>query len=57
MMLYRRFCSGESVEELAAVFDIPEERVEQRLRAAALCEERRRTQSGLMSLQASLARS
>jgi hypothetical protein len=55
MMLYRRFCGGETVTQLAAEFDIAEDRVESRLRAAALCEERRRMEAGLTALRASLA--
>jgi len=55
MMLYRRFRNGESVMQLAAEFDIAEDRVEARLRAAALYEERRRMQAGLAALNASLA--
>jgi len=55
MMLYARFRGGETVEQLAAEFGVAEERVEQRLRAAALYEGRRRTESGLLALRASLA--
>ncbi len=46
MMLYGRFRSGETVGQLAAAFGIPEERVERRLRAAALYAERRQTDNG-----------
>jgi hypothetical protein len=55
MMLYRRFRGGETVTQLAAEFDIAEDRVEARLRAAALYEERRRMEAGLMALRASVA--
>ncbi len=55
MMLYRRFCDGETVTQLAAEFDISEDRVAVRLRVAALYEERRRTEAGLVALQANLA--
>jgi hypothetical protein len=55
MMLYRRFRGGETVTQLAAELDIPVERVETRLRVAALYEERRRMESGLAALQANLA--
>jgi hypothetical protein len=55
MMLYRRFRGGETVTQLAAEFDIAEERVEARLRAAAFYEERRRMEAGLTALQANLA--
>jgi hypothetical protein len=55
MMLYRRFRGGETVIQLAAEFDIAEDRVEARLRAAAVYEERRRMEAGLAALHASLA--
>lgn len=55
MMLYRRFRGGETVTQLAAQFDIAEDRVEVRLRAAALCEERRKMDAGLAALRANLA--
>jgi len=55
MMLYRRFRGGQTVTQLAAEFDIGEDRVEARLRAAALYEERRRTETGLAALLANLA--
>ncbi len=54
-MLYRRFRDGETVTQLAAQFEIAEERVELRLRAAALYEERRRMEAGLAALRANLA--
>jgi hypothetical protein len=55
MVLYRRFCDGETVEQLAAAFEIPEERIECRIRAAALCEERQRATAGLLVLHSNLA--
>ncbi len=55
MMLYRRFRDGETATQLAAEFDIAEDRVEARLRAAALYEERRRMEAGLTALRASVA--
>jgi DNA-directed RNA polymerase specialized sigma24 family protein len=33
--IYRRFLSGETVQQLAASLDIPADRVEKRIRAAA----------------------
>lgn len=56
MMLYRRFRGGETVTELAAQFEIAEDRVEQRLRVAALYEERRKMDAGLAALRANVAR-
>jgi hypothetical protein len=55
MMLYRRFRGGETVTQLAVQFDIAEDRVEVRLRAAALLEERRKMEAGLAALRANLA--
>ena len=55
MMLYRRFRSGETVTQLADRFDIAEDRVELRLRAAALYEQRRKMEAGLVALRANLA--
>ncbi len=55
MMLYQRFRSGESVEQLAVLFEISADRVARRLRAAALCQERRQTAAGLMALGTNLA--
>ena len=55
MMLYSRFRCGETVTQLAAEFEIAEDRVEARLRAAALYEERRRVEAGLAALRANLA--
>ncbi len=55
MMLYRLFRNGESVMQLAAEFDIAEDRVESRLRAAALYEERQRMEAGLAALRVNLA--
>jgi DNA-directed RNA polymerase specialized sigma24 family protein len=50
LVLYRRHRDGETIEELAAAFGIPEDRVEVRIRAAATHIERERTQSGLLAL-------
>jgi DNA-directed RNA polymerase specialized sigma24 family protein len=55
MMLYRRFSGGETVEELAAAFGIPQDRVDRRIRAAALYTERQRTEAGLFVLRSKLA--
>jgi hypothetical protein len=55
MVLYRRFNDGETIQQLAATFGIPEERVAQRVRAAALSAERLKTQEGLLELRARLA--
>ena len=55
MMLYRRFRGGETAMQLAAEFDIAEDRVESRLRAAALYEERQRMEEGLVALRANVA--
>jgi DNA-directed RNA polymerase specialized sigma24 family protein len=40
LMLYRRYLEGETVEQLAAGLGIPEDRIEQRIRVAALYRER-----------------
>jgi DNA-directed RNA polymerase specialized sigma24 family protein len=40
--IYRRFLNGETVQQLAARLDIPADRVEKRIRVAALYLERRR---------------
>jgi hypothetical protein len=55
MMLYRRFRGGESAQQLAEAFEISEDRIEVRLRAAALCDERRKMDSALNALRANLA--
>ncbi len=39
-MIYRRYLDGETVEELAAGLGIPEERIQQRIRVAALFQQR-----------------
>lgn len=54
VMLHRRHSAGDSVQQLAAEFEIPEERVSQRIRVAALYAERRKTQQGLEALGAGL---
>lgn len=41
LQIYRRYLSGETIEQLSAALDIPRERIEQRLRAAAAYAERR----------------
>jgi hypothetical protein len=43
LMLYRRFLDGETVEDLAAGLGIPEERIEQRIRVAALFQQKLQT--------------
>ncbi len=40
LVLYRRFLSGETVEQLSVSLAIPAARVDQRIRAAALYTER-----------------
>jgi hypothetical protein len=50
MLLYERHLHGESVRDLAAGLAIPEDRIQQRLRAAAEFEERRNLRSGLAAL-------
>ncbi len=55
VMLYRRHRDGETVEDLAAAFGIPEDRVRMRIRAAATHMERERTQSGLAALSEQLS--
>ncbi len=42
--VYRRFLGGETVEELAKELDLPPDRIEKRLRVAALSRERRTEQ-------------
>ena len=54
LMLYRRHRDGETVEQLAAAFGIPEERVAVRIRAAATHVEREKTQQGLFVLSEGL---
>lgn len=46
--LCRRFLDGETVQQLAVGLSIPEERVAQRIRAAALFYERQKTRGGLV---------
>lgn len=41
VQIYRRYLSGETAESLSAELQIPVERIEQRLRAAAAYAERR----------------
>ncbi len=40
IMLHRRYRAGETIRQLAAAFQIPEDRVAQRIRAAAIYTER-----------------
>jgi hypothetical protein len=54
--LYRRFLEGETVQQLAAGLSIPEERVAQRIRAAASFYERQKTRGGLIVLGEQLDR-
>ncbi len=54
VMLYRRHREGATIEQLAARFGIPEERVKARLEAAAALEERERCRAGLLALQREL---
>ncbi len=51
MLLYRRFSEGESVEQLAETFGIPEDRVAIRLRVAERYAERQRTVENLLVLR------
>ena len=54
LALYRRFLDGETVQQLAVWLSIPEDRVAQRIRAAALFHERQKTRGGLAALGAQL---
>lgn len=54
LILYRRFMDGETVQQLAAGLSIPEDRVGQRLRAAAEFCARRKAQGDLVALGAHL---
>ncbi len=54
IQLYRRHLGGESVEELAASLGIPEERIRQRIRVAALCRQSDANQDGLLALSMGL---
>jgi hypothetical protein len=51
VMLHRRHRGGETIGQLAAAFDIPEDRVAQRIRAAAIYVERHRVQQDLLALR------
>lgn len=46
MMLHRRYRDGETVQQLAVRFGIPEDRVAQRIRAAKLYAARQKTNDG-----------
>jgi hypothetical protein len=50
VMLHRRYRGGETIGQLAAAFDIPEDRVAQRIGAAAIYVERQRVQQDLPAL-------
>lgn len=50
LILYRRFLDGESVQQMAIGLSIPEDRIDQRIRAAALFHERQKTQDNLVTL-------
>ena len=54
--LYRRFLGGETVQELAESLAIPEERVDRRIRAAAMYSERMKLGSELGELNSYLKR-
>ncbi len=54
LAIYRRFLGGESVRDLAEALAIPEDRIEQRLRAAELYHERQQIRNGLEALGMSL---
>jgi hypothetical protein len=51
LMLHRRHSGGESVADLAAAFQIPEERVAQRLRVASVFAAQQAMRSGLAALE------
>jgi hypothetical protein len=51
VMLHRRHRRGETIRELALAFDIPEDRVAQRVHAAAIYVERHRIQQDLLALR------
>ncbi len=57
VMLYRHHRDGATIEQLAARFGIPEERVKTRLEAAAALEERERSRAGVLALQRELSTS
>jgi hypothetical protein len=50
VMLHRRYRGGETVAQLAAAFDIPEDRVARRIDAAAIYVERQRIRQDLPAL-------
>jgi len=52
LLLFRCHLAGQTVQELAAGLAIPEERVHQRLRAAARYYEHRRMRRNLLALAA-----
>jgi DNA-directed RNA polymerase specialized sigma24 family protein len=56
MTLYRRVLEGETVRQLSDSLSIPEERVNQRVRAAARFWEHHKAQAGLAALGAELDR-
>ncbi len=56
LMLHRRYTGGESVAQLAAVFEIPEDRVMQRIRIATIYAEREAAKEDLSSLGTKLRR-
>lgn len=47
-MLHRRHREGETIRQLAAAFEIPEDRVAQRIRAAAIYAERQSARKDLL---------
>ncbi len=55
LMLHRRYRDGETVAQLAAVFQIPEDRVMQRIRIATIYAEREATRDALSSLESKLS--
>jgi hypothetical protein len=55
MTLFRRFSSGETIEQLAVSYGIPKDRVDQRVRAAALYAARLGAVDGLRKLGTELA--
>jgi DNA-directed RNA polymerase specialized sigma24 family protein len=50
-MLYRRYLEGETVEELAAGLGIPLDRVQQRIRVAALLHQREQAAGRIVSFR------
>jgi len=54
LMLYRRHSGGETAAQLAAAFQIPEERVVERIRVASVFAEREAASAGISALDTEL---